>query len=253
VRLWVVVPAYNEAAGITATLTALAAQTYAPEGLIMVDNASTDGTGEVVRAFAAEHPALGIEVVEEPEKGTGSAADTGFRHAIAQGATHLARTDADCLPPPGWTEAIVAAFGDGLDMVAGGIKARTDEFPLRLGERLLPLGQKLTALFGRVRPSNRGPQFKGPYVMAPACSLAITATLYVRAGGFPRAPIEEIHDDRELVNRVRRVTAAYGRRRDVWVYWSMRRARAYGVLGTLRWYRNHGNRPKVVDIRLGAS
>jgi glycosyltransferase involved in cell wall biosynthesis len=248
VELWVVVPAYNEAAGIAATLTALAAQEIAPAGVLVVDNASTDGTGTVVKEFAVAHPLF--EVVEEPEKGTGSAADTGFRAAIARGATHLARTDADCVPPPGWLTAITAAFGDGLEFVAGGIKARTDEFPLRRRERLLPLGQELAALFGRLRPSNRGPQFHGPYVMAPACSLAITAELYERSGGFPRAPIEEIHDDRELVNRVRRLTGAYGRRRDVWVYWSMRRTRAYGVFGTLRWYRDHGNRPKVVDIRL---
>ncbi|SEG89133.1 Acyl-CoA synthetase (AMP-forming)/AMP-acid ligase II [Thermomonospora echinospora] len=250
-KLWVVVPAYNEGAGITATLEALSAQRRAPEGVIVVDNASTDDTADVVRAYAAAHPELNLELLHESQKGTGSAADTGMRHAIARGATHLARTDADCLPPPHWTTAIVRAFDDGLQMVAGGLRPRTDEFPLTWKERrLLPLLQELAALFGRFRPANRDPDYLGPYVMSPACTLAITAELYERSGGFPRAPIEEVHDDRELVNRVRKVTTAYGRRRDVWVYWSMRRARAYGLRGTLSWYADHGHRPEVVDVRL---
>ncbi|WP_241661390.1 AMP-binding protein [Thermomonospora catenispora] len=253
-KLWVVVPAYNEAAGITATLEAIARQHRRPDGVVVVDNASTDGTAAVVREFAAAHPELRLELLHESQKGTGSAADTGMRHAIACGATHLARTDADCIPPPHWTAAIARAFSDGLEMVAGGLRPRTDEFPLTWRERrLLPLLQEAAALFGRWRPGNRGPDYLGPYVMSPACTLGITADLYERSGGFPRAPIEEVHDDRVLVNRVRRVTRAYGRRRDVWVYWSMRRARAYGLRGTLAWYARHGDhRPEVVDVRLPA-
>lgn len=249
-RLFVVVPAYNEAIGITATLLALMRQEYAPEGVIVVDNASTDGTGDVVRAFAAEHPRAGIEVVVEPEKGTGSAADTGCRRAIARGATHLARTDADCLPPPGWTAAIVRGFEDGLEMVAGTIKGRTDEFALDWRERCLLRLQEAALVFGRLRPSNRGEEFLGPYVMAPAATLGITAELYERSGGFPRAPIEAMHDDRELVNRVRRVSTAYGRRPDVWVATSMRRFRAYGLRGTISWYAKPSHDHKTVDVRL---
>lgn len=253
-RLWVVVPAFNEAPGITATLAALARQEHPFEGLVVVDNASTDGTGDLVRAFAAEHPDLHVEVILESEKGTGSAADTGFRHAIARGATHIARTDADCLPLPGWTAAAVRAFEDGLEMVAGVIKGRSDEFELRWRERvLLPVFQELAVVFGRYRPGNRGKEYLGPYIMAPACSFAISADLYEQAGGFPRAPIEVMHDDREMVNRVRRVSTAYGRRRDLCVDASMRRFRAYGLRGSISWYANHGNDPKVIDIRLGSS
>lgn len=89
--------------------------------LVVVDNASTDGTAEVVRRFAAEHPSMRIEVVGEPQRGTGAAADTGMLHAVAAGATHLARTDADCLPAPDWTARIRGAFAQrsGLELVAG--------------------------------------------------------------------------------------------------------------------------------------
>jgi cellulose synthase/poly-beta-1,6-N-acetylglucosamine synthase-like glycosyltransferase len=55
-RLWVVVPAYNEAAGIGATLDALSGQTDLDFTLVVVDNASTDDTAVVVREFAARAP-----------------------------------------------------------------------------------------------------------------------------------------------------------------------------------------------------
>lgn len=106
--LWVVVPAYQEQDRIDGVLRALAAQRDRDFTLLVADNGSTDGTVATVRAFAARAP-FPVEVLVEPEKGVGSAVDTAFRHAIAHGATLLARTDADCLPEPGWTAAARAA------------------------------------------------------------------------------------------------------------------------------------------------
>ncbi|MFI6509700.1 glycosyltransferase [Streptosporangium sp. NPDC050855] len=241
--LWVIVPAYNEAAGIEGTLAALAAQDDADFTLLVVDNASTDGTAEIVRRH-------GVQVIVETRKGTGAASDTGMRHAIAHGATHLARTDADCLPRPDWVRNIRRAFGDGLEMVGGQLRPRTDEFRLKLWERhLIPFVIGVAAAFGRFRPGNRDPRYRGPYVMMPGATLAITAGLYVRAGGFPRTAIEEVHEDRALVNRVRALTPAYASRRDVVVFGSVRRLRAYGLAGTLAWYADHHYRPDVVDVR----
>ncbi|MFB7150182.1 glycosyltransferase, partial [Streptomyces virginiae] len=90
--MWVVVPAHEEEARLADTLRALAAQRDRDFTLLVVDNASADGTGAVARAFAARAP-FPVEVIEEPEKGVGSAVDTGFRYAIGRGAALLARTD----------------------------------------------------------------------------------------------------------------------------------------------------------------
>jgi glycosyltransferase involved in cell wall biosynthesis len=245
--LWVVVPAYNEERSIGATLRRLAEQTDAGFTLVVVDNVCTDGTSGVVQGFAGS---LNLHLVEEPQKGTGAAADTGIRYAIARGATHVARTDADCLPSPRWVTAVKRSFGDGLLMVSGPLRPRTDEFPLKWWERrLLPAVVALAAFFGRLRPGNRDPAHLGPYVMMPGCNVAITAGLYRLSGGFPRTRIEEVHEDRALVNRVRRLTTRYGLRRDMVVYGSVRRLRAYGLVGTLGWYADHRHVPDVVDIR----
>ncbi|GAA2564780.1 glycosyltransferase [Pseudonocardia hydrocarbonoxydans] len=242
-RLWVVVPAFDEAAGITATLDALAAQTDRDFRVLVVDNASTDGTADVVRA----HP-LGARVVVEPQRGTGAAADTGMRHAIAAGATHLARTDADCVPAPDWTARIRAAFAD-LDLVAGRLLPRTDEGVPAWQRGVLVAAVSVAAAFGRLRPGNRVPGALGPYVMSAGCNMAITAALYERAGGFPRTRIQDVHEDRALVNAVRPLTARYGARRDVVVRGSSRRVRAWGLVRTLGWYADHRYRPEHVDIR----
>ncbi len=242
-NLWVIVPAYNEAAGIARTLRALAEQDDKDVTQLVVDNGSTHGTAGIVRD-------LGVQVITESRKGTGAASDTGMRHAIAHGATHLARTDADCLPRRDWVRNIRRAFGDGLEMVGGRLRPRTDEFRLKPWERwLIPAVVRVAATFGRFRPGNRDPAYLGPYVMMPGCAVAITADLYERAGGFPRTAIEEVHEDRALVNAVRRITSAYASRRDVVVYGSVRRLRAYGLFGTLAWYADHRYRPDVVDIR----
>ncbi|MGV9665770.1 glycosyltransferase [Nocardia niigatensis] len=247
--LWVIVPAYNEEHGITATLSALAGQRDRDFTLLVVDNNSTDATVKVVREFADTHPGLRIEVITEPRKGTGAAADTGMRHAIAAGATRLARTDADCLPAPDWTARIRAAFDSGLRLISGQLIPRTDE-GVRLRDRAVILvALEAASLFGKFRPGNRDPRYLGPYVMTPGCNMAITAELYEAAGGFPRTAIEELHEDRALVNAVRTLTTEYGLRRDVRVYGSNRRVRAWGVRKTLAWYADHRYKPELVDIR----
>ena len=249
-NLWVVVPFLNEAAGITPTLAALAAQTDRIFTLLLVDNGSTDGSADVVRRVLSTSPILHWHLIHEPQKGTGAAADTGFRYAIAAGATHVARTDADCLPDPGWITAIRAGFASGADLIAGHIGPRLDEGPLRCGEatllRLLVAG---AAWFGRVRPANRDRRYLTGYVMAPGNNLAITASLYLRCGGFPRTSIEVAHEDRALVNAARVMTANIARRNDMLVLNSLRRVRRWGLRRTLLWYWAHRWRPDEVDIR----
>ncbi len=247
-RLFVVVPVFNEAAGITPTLEALAAQDDPNFDVIFVDNSSTDASAEVIRGFATERGLTRWSIVTEPQKGTGAAADTGMRAAIARGATLLARTDADCLPRHDWTAAVRHALTD-LDLVGGELVPRHDEGLSVWRRMLLRAAVELAEAFGRIRPGNRDASYRGPYMMAAGCNVGITAELYESAGGFPRTAIEDLHEDRALVNAVRRLTSRYARRRDVVVYGSSRRVNAWGLRNTLLWYKDHAYRPEHVDIR----
>jgi glycosyltransferase involved in cell wall biosynthesis len=244
-QLWVIVPAYNEEARIGGTLAALAAQTDRDFRLVVVDNGSIDRTAALARHFAATAP-MPVEVLTEPEKGVGSAVDTGFRHAIAHGATLLARTDADCLPHPGWVAAARVALTRGAGMVCGRITARADEHG-RIGRAFFRVLVGLAAAFGRIRPANRaGGEYLAPYRMHAGNNMAIRADLYLRVGGMPRRPSPT---DRTFLNRVRRHTAAIVHCGGMVVENSTRRIRSYGIVGTARWYLDLGSGGLTPDPR----
>lgn len=242
--LWVVVPAFNEAARISATLYALAAQTDHDLTLLVVDNGSTDSTADAVRAFAGCAP-FPAHVLTEPEKGVGCAVDTGFRHAIAAGARLIVRTDADCLPRPGWVAAARRSLEAGAGMVCGRITARHDEHG-PAGRAFFAGLVGLAAAFGRIRPAHRGDGYLAPYRMHAGNNMAITAELYQACGGMPRRPSPT---DRLFLNRVRATTAAIVHDRDMIVENSTRRIRAYGVLRTAKWYLDQGSGPLTPDPR----
>ena len=247
--LFVVVPYFNEERWLPATLEALAAQSDLDFCLVLVDNASTDRGPIVAEEFARTHPSPCVSLIAEPQKGTGAASDTGFRHAIAHGARWIARTDADCLPDRDWVRNLRRALSeDGLEFVAGRIRPRHDEPSAPWLDRLaLPAMIWIAGAY--VRIARRGPQYRYPCFLASGSNLAIAAGLYVRSGGFPRTRLEEAHEDRALAERVRVLTARAALRPEIVVLQSARRVRAYGYLNTLRWYRNHGYRPAAVDIR----
>ncbi|AEV82883.1 glycosyl transferase family 2 [Actinoplanes sp. SE50] len=242
--LWVIVPAFDEAARIGATLDALAAQTDRDFTLLVVDNASTDATAGIARDFARRAP-FPVHVLSEPEKGVGCAVDTGFRHAIAAGARMLARTDADCLPRPGWIAAARRALSAGDVLVCGRITARHDEHG-PLGRAAFAGLVGLAAAFGRIRPAHRGDAYLAPYRMHAGNNMAITARLYEACGGMPRRPSPT---DRTFLNRVRATTDRIVHSRDMVVENSTRRLRAYGVIRTARWYLDRGSGPLTPDPR----
>jgi glycosyltransferase involved in cell wall biosynthesis len=248
---WVVIPAFDEAISIRATLESLEAQTLRPLVVCVVDNASRDETAEVVRAWAAglasRHARLGVRLVHEPEKGTGAAADTGMRLAIAAGATNLLRTDADSLPRPDWAARMVARLDSGVELVAGRMVEREDE-ALPPGVRLL-LKFVMTVSSALSVPKNRGRGYRTRFRMLVGSNVGIRAETYVKAGGFPRCRIDEVHDDRALMNRTRRITDRIVSDHTAVVGTSARRYRVYGLRGVLDWYLNHETHGATVDVR----
>jgi hypothetical protein len=166
-----------------------------------------------------------------------------------RGARWVARTDADCLPHRHWVAACAPAVeGDGLAFVAGVIRPRTDEGPLPWHRRAaLRAMIALAERWGRLH--RRGPQFRYPYFMAAGNNPRDHRRAVRARRRLPAHAIEEAHEDRALSERVRTLTDRAAVRRDVIVYNSARRVRAWGCVNTLRWYRNHGYRPAVVDVR----
>jgi glycosyltransferase involved in cell wall biosynthesis len=233
--IWVVVPALDEAERIGDTLRALARQSDLSFRLVVVDNGSTDGTGDIARAFGASAP-FPVAVVVEAGRGAGTAADTGFRHAIAGGASAMLRTDADCLPAPDWVARGRAALQAGAELVCGRSMPRADEQPTMLERHVLPAVTRLLAVYGRYRRAHRDPRYRTPYVLCHGHNLAITADLYVRCGGTPREPLQDGSEDVTLLNRAREHSDRVVRDESMVVQTSLRRLRAWGVRRTLLWH-----------------
>ena len=235
--LWVVIPAYDEAARIGGTLRALAAQTDRDYSLVVIDNGSHDDTCRIVEDFAASAP-FAVHLIAEPEQGIGYAVDTGFRYAIDHGARLLARTDADCLPRPGWIAAARAALDGGAGMACGRIVARRDEEGLA-GRAAFRCLVAIATIFGRLRPSHRRRNgYLAPYIMHAGNNMAITVALYLAVGGMPR---QRSQTDRDFLNRVRRRTSAIAQSRAMTVENSTRRLRAYGLRRSAAWYLGRGS------------
>jgi glycosyltransferase involved in cell wall biosynthesis len=243
--LWVIIPARDEAARIGGTLRALAAQTDRDYSLVVVDNGSSDDTCRLVEDFAAGAP-FAVHLIAEPEQGIGYAVDTGFRFAISRGAGLLARTDADCLPCPGWVAAARAALDGGAGMACGRIVARHDEEGLAGRAAFRCLVWTATA-FGRLRPAHsRRHGYLAPYRMHAGNNMAITTALYAAVGGMPR---QRWDTDRDFLNRVRRRTSAIAQSRAMTVENSTRRLRAYGLRRTAAWYLGRGSGALSTDPR----
>jgi GT2 family glycosyltransferase len=89
----VIIPARDAARLLPATLAAVTAQ--AAEVLV-VDNGSRDATARIARAH-------GAQVVDEPRPGRARARNAGLRATQAE---RIAFLDADCVPDPGWLDAL---------------------------------------------------------------------------------------------------------------------------------------------------
>jgi dolichol-phosphate mannosyltransferase len=111
-RLWLFLPTYNEVGNlekvVRATVEALEHAMPGDWRLLVVDDASPDGTGELADGLAAELP--GVEVLHRTSKdGLGRAYLAGFQHAIERGAEYVIVMDADFSHDPDHLPAMIEA------------------------------------------------------------------------------------------------------------------------------------------------
>ncbi|WP_043634487.1 glycosyltransferase family 2 protein, partial [Nonomuraea candida] len=175
----VIVPAHNEEQGLPATLRSIQAQSVPPERVIVVDDGSTDRTGEVAASY-------GVTVLRPPAN-LGSKARA-QNHALPHCDTDLVlAVDADTVLAPDYIERLRPAFADpAVNVAAGNVQTRFARTPW---ER----GRSTEYLFGFHwhRPIQH--LAGSPMVCSGCCSMFRRASL-VAAGGFPERTIVEDMD-----------------------------------------------------------
>jgi dolichol-phosphate mannosyltransferase len=119
---WLVLPTYNEAENIEAIVTAAAAVLERAVGadhrILIVDDGSPDGTGEIADRLAGQREQ--VEVLHRSEKnGIGPAYLAGFRYALDRGAGYVMEMDSDFSHNPLDLARLLDAVHSGADLALG--------------------------------------------------------------------------------------------------------------------------------------
>ncbi|MCA9660215.1 MAG: polyprenol monophosphomannose synthase [Myxococcales bacterium] len=115
----VLLPTYNERENLAAIVAAIHAAR--PElDILVIDDASPDGTGALADAIATADARV-LVLHRQGKEGLGRAYLDGFARALAspKGYTHLIQMDADFSHDPAHLDAMLEAARDGADVVVG--------------------------------------------------------------------------------------------------------------------------------------
>jgi dolichol-phosphate mannosyltransferase len=117
-RATVCLPTYNERENLETMVRALGAVLREGDRILVVDDASPDGTGEIADRLALELPYVGV-LHRAAKEGLGPAYIAGFRRALADGAELVLEMDCDFSHDPAAVPSLIAAAEHGADLVLG--------------------------------------------------------------------------------------------------------------------------------------
>ena len=117
-RATVCLPTYNERDNLEPMVRALETVLRDGDRVLVIDDNSPDGTGEIADTLAAELPF--VSVLHRPRKeGLGPAYLAGFHAALADGAELVLEMDCDFSHDPADVPRLIAAVEDGADLALG--------------------------------------------------------------------------------------------------------------------------------------
>ncbi len=105
---WLVLPTYNEAENIEAFTEAVLAKLPPSARVLIVDDNSPDGTGEIADRLAGRHEQVGV-LHRRRKEGLGPAYIAGFRRALAAGAGLVLEMDSDFSHDPAYLPRLLEA------------------------------------------------------------------------------------------------------------------------------------------------
>jgi dolichol-phosphate mannosyltransferase len=119
---WLILPTYNEVENVEAMVRAasevLESATDGAFHILVVDDGSPDGTGEIADRLASEHDWM--KVLHRTEKnGIGPAYLAGFRYALDHGAEFVMEMDCDFSHDPADLARLLGALDQGADLALG--------------------------------------------------------------------------------------------------------------------------------------
>ena len=110
--VWIVIPSWNRRADLIACLDSLKDVTYSPIQILVIDNASQDGT---FKAISNQFPEVIIKKMEK-NIGASAASNFGFDFALDQGADYILRLDSDTIVSADFLEPLVTILEQNKDI-----------------------------------------------------------------------------------------------------------------------------------------
>lgn len=122
----VVVPTRNRRDLLADTLRALLEQDLPQRSyeILVIDNASTDGTASLLRETARNSPVSFTGIRSKRDRGPAVSRNVGVLNARGR---IVAFTDSDCVPTPHWLKSLLQAFAEGVGVVQGRTMAHPDQ------------------------------------------------------------------------------------------------------------------------------
>jgi len=117
-RATVCIPTYNERENLEPMLRTLASILRDGDRVLVIDDASPDGTGELADRLAAELPFVDV-LHRQRKEGLGPAYLAGFRHVLETDAELVLEMDCDFSHDPKDVLRLIAAAEGGADVVVG--------------------------------------------------------------------------------------------------------------------------------------
>jgi dolichol-phosphate mannosyltransferase len=117
VRPLVIIPTYNEAENIERILRRVT-ESLPEAGVLVVDDGSPDGTGDLVKRVSGELPDIHL-MARQGKSGLGSAYRAGFVWGLDHGYDALIEMDADFSHDPGALPELLAPLREGYDAAIG--------------------------------------------------------------------------------------------------------------------------------------
>ena len=108
-RVWLVLPTYNEAASLERLVGAILERLPESRRVLIVDDNSPDGSGEIADRLASGHDDVSV-LHREAKEGLGPAYIAGFREALAGGAELVISMDADFSHDPAYLPQLLRAI-----------------------------------------------------------------------------------------------------------------------------------------------
>ena len=124
-KIYIIIPAHNEEAYIQGMLQSIVGQSIIPKKVIVVNDASTDGTQKTINEFSEKHPfiesvSLNSEKFHEPGSKVINAFYKGFE-TLDIDFDFIGKFDADIVLPPNYFENVLALFSSDEKIgIAGG-------------------------------------------------------------------------------------------------------------------------------------